>query len=479
MRFPLVLLAAILFLAPTAQAQKKKQKSIAPPATVIRMPVVRMDTLANGLRVIHCKVNDVPLAEVNVMIDAGVRREAVGEEGLAQFTNRLLFAGTATRTRADIIANLSTLGAALSSFTNKEYAQVYLRSLTKNLPRSLEILADVCINPIFPELEFKNESERLRRAQASQSPNPGELATLTLFRGLFGEAHPLARPLIGGMTALGQLTKSDVAQFHRNTYRPERTTIVIVGNIDSQTAFTLARDRFGSWRSDPETTPTPVPEIQTTSENPEIRVHDEVDATYAQIRYGFRLPGRKHPLFVPFLLMNQILGGSSESRLFRKLWVEHPVMPSFYSTLGLYVNDGYCILSGSAPAVRIDSVMFWIDESIRDMILRPPTENELERAKRELLRDREYLFSTNKKMQEQLIDAVIFGVTPAEIGDFGDAVQSVSAAKIQEAARAVFEDKRRVVSIVGNAQAFLPALQLRYRGQVTVEAIPSAKGDME
>lgn len=477
MRSILLALLAVTLVTLPLSAQKRKRNAAAPPRAAVTypMPAVRSDSLANGLRVLHTRVNSVPIVEVNLMIDAGLNREAAGEEGLAQLTSRLLFAGTPTRRRADVISQLSTIGATMSTYTTREYSQVYLRCLTRHLPRALDVMADIVMNASFPAGEVNRESQRLQQAMAGWDPNAGERASLELFSALYGPRHALARPLLGGQNALRGIGPADVQRYHRMWYRPERATLSVAGNVDPGILVTLVKDRFGAWARG-EKGAASESEKMPVNKDPEIRIIDNASQAFAQIRWGVKACGRADALFVPTLVMNQIFGGGRGSRLQRKLWEEHPVLPSFFSTYGVYGRGGSIVLGGSAPAARIDSVLLWMDEAIHDMVQRPPTDAELAAAKRELTRNLEFMYETNKKMQEQLLDVVVYGISPELVRGFGDAVQRVSAADVQRAAREAFAGTRRVIAINGNARLFVEALKARYRGQVTLSTQDGAAG---
>ena len=144
---------AALLLFPLHPAACQRKKSVAKRATTPiersleltarAFPNVTIDSLSNGMRVLFCRVNDLPLMEITLMIDAGIMREAVGAEGIAQLMGKLIFSGTPKRTRNDIVSDLSTLASTLNSSTGYENTRLIMRCLARNFLQSIDILADL------------------------------------------------------------------------------------------------------------------------------------------------------------------------------------------------------------------------------------------------------------------------------------------------------------------------------------------------
>ncbi len=464
----LFLLAATVLVPEQAVAQKKRRGASSPkvPVSSWRFPALTKDSLQNGLKIIHVRTSDLPLIEINMMFDAGAVSEPDSLPGLALLSGKLLFSGTSMRTRAGIASDISRLGAAISSSTTYDYSQIYLRTLSRNFRQSLDILADICMNSRFTEFEFQAERKRMLSGLSATRRNPAEEATRILLARLFGEGHALARPQAGTAADFERISLNDAQRFFDTRYRPEKATLVIAGNIEYRPLRVLLEDRFGAWSRSEK--PASGKQASRRTGAGRVVLVDDSTSRFAQIRVGFRIPNRAHGDFPTLLVMNQIFGGDAQSRLHRSLWGEHYVMPSFFSSLGVFKEGGWLIAGGSAPASRVDSTLIWIEESITSMADRAVTPEELRYARRILAEDYPLLYATNRRMLEQLIDMVLFDLKQEDLEAFPSVIDKVGAEDVKRtAARLISSDKATIV-VWGNAKMFSNALRKKYGDRLEI-----------
>ncbi|MBL0175410.1 MAG: insulinase family protein [Ignavibacteria bacterium] len=468
------LLAFALFMTP-AHAQKKKspsKKGAATPALASAparspLPPVTVDSLSNGLRLLFCRVNDLPLVEVNLIVNAGVLREPEGKEGLAQLMGKLIFSGTPARSRMKIVGDLSTLGSTLTSSTGYENTQLYLRCLSRNFRQSVDILADVASNARFTEADVRATVRDMAASMAASRVNAGERATQTMLANLFGAGHPLTRSLSGGATALDSLTVPVIREYYDTHYRPGNATLVIVGDVNVPAMKTVLEDRFAQWK------PTAASRAALPARSPRVvpvSVIDLPEQRYTSLRLGVRTLPRNDADVPVLLLLNQILGGTQESRLHRKMWSEHLLMPGFFSTAGFSSEGGYLVITGNAPAARIDSTLLWLDEALDALGAGPITDAELARAKRELTVDFEFEFATNRDMHARLREAVQYGLDPNAFASFPARIASVRGEDVARLARTLFARDRRTLVLAGASARFLPDLKKRFGADIPVQS---------
>ncbi|MDH7516471.1 MAG: pitrilysin family protein, partial [Bacteroidota bacterium] len=327
------------------------------------------------------------------------------------------------------------------------------------------------VNTSIPDGEFRAEKNRLLSSLAAVRSNPGETGTRILLQELFGKRHVLARAVGGTARDIERLTVEDAQKFFETYYRPENTTIIVVGDVDFPSLKTLIHDRFGRWRSGrekPNEPSTPFPRI----DGPRVIVIPDTSARFVQVRFGMRIPTRSHPDFPVVLVLNQVLGGGNDSRLYRTLWGKHTVMPSFYSSIGVFRSGGWLIASGSTPVSRLDSVLQWMGETIESLRREVVGKDELSAAQRALTTDYPLGFTTNKRMHEQLLEIVHFGLDPGELAAFPAMVETVTPEAILRVARSVCDPEGIVIVVVGNVDHLLSALEARYGPKLQVFTPP-------
>ena len=144
------------------------------PPPVAAFPELERATLSNGLEIVLARRDAVPVVNLQLMVDAGSAADALGTPGTANLTMTMLDEGTTSRDALQISEEIQRLGATLAVGSNLDVSLVSMSALRENLRSSMDVFADVILNPSFPEADF----ERLRTQvlvqirQESVQPRP-------------------------------------------------------------------------------------------------------------------------------------------------------------------------------------------------------------------------------------------------------------------------------------------------------------------
>jgi zinc protease len=220
-----------------------------------RDPAWTFGTLPNGLRY-AVRRNALPQGQVSIRlrIDVGSLHEEDKERGWAHYVEHMAFRGT--KNFADGIARQTwqRLGASFGSDTNattEPTQTVYQLDLPKNdeasLELSLKLLAEMADVANFDSAIVDAErgvviSERTRRPEASVRVGDA-------MRPLFYAGLKIAeRDTIGTEETLKGATAAGLKAFYERWYRPERATLVLVGDADPKLLEALAARTFGGWK---------------------------------------------------------------------------------------------------------------------------------------------------------------------------------------------------------------------------------------
>src|SRR5260370_6529523 len=123
----------------------------------LKLPKLQRATLSNGMKVILAERHEVPLVNLWMVADAGFAADQFAAPGTAELTSSLLDGGTRTRTALQISDQLAMLGAELRAYSNLDLSTVSLSALKAKLDASLDLVADVILNPVFPEEDFNRQ----------------------------------------------------------------------------------------------------------------------------------------------------------------------------------------------------------------------------------------------------------------------------------------------------------------------------------
>src|SRR6202011_2948776 len=158
-------------------------------------------TLSNGLHVVLAERHEVPLVNFWMTSDAGNAADEFAAPGTAAMTMALLTGGTKTRTALEISDQLELLGAQLRANSNLDQSTVRLSALKSKLDPSLDLFADVILNPSFPKADFKRQ-QKLQLAGIEREKNtPVQMALRVFPELLYGPKHAYGNPLTGSGTA--------------------------------------------------------------------------------------------------------------------------------------------------------------------------------------------------------------------------------------------------------------------------------------
>jgi zinc protease len=280
---------------------------------------VQQARLSNGLEVLLLERHTAPLVNLALAVDAGYSADADETAGLASLTLDLMDEGTTNRDAFEIADALDSLGAELSTGSSLDQSFVYLRSLAGNLASSLELLADVVLNPSFPEEMVEINRQRRLAAITQEKATPIRAALRVAPALMYGAGHAYAKPLSGsGFEAtVSGLTREHMVDWHRAWFRPGSSTLIVTGDTSLDELVPLLEKTLGTWAAG--TAPKKNIEDRETASTGRVLLVDKPGAEQSVIVAGHLSlsGGRSEDLAMEAVMRN--FGGMSTSRLNRNL----------------------------------------------------------------------------------------------------------------------------------------------------------------
>ena len=275
-------------------------------------PVVRR-RLSNGLEVLIAERHNLPIVGLNLVVKGGGTLVPAGKEGLASLAGDLLTEGTATRDALQLAAELSDLGASINGGGGPESCNLSLTTLTRNLPKALDIYTDVLLHPAFPEKELERLRAQRLSALLRQVDSPPTIANLVFPKLLYGEDHPYGRPNNGTPKSVKGLTRDDLVSFYKSLFVPNNSALIVVGDTTPDAIIPVLESALKGWKPGS-------PVAQTLPEAPaagSIRFHlvDKPGAAQSILSVGQVGVARNNPDYFPLTIMNAVLGGQFSSRI--------------------------------------------------------------------------------------------------------------------------------------------------------------------
>jgi zinc protease len=301
------------------------------------------------------------------------------EQGVAQLLDPLLSYGSESLDRLAFQRALDEIGADEHAGTDFD-----VQLLTQDFDRGVALLADNELHPALPPAAMSVLGKQLVQIVAARLHSPGYLAQRSLRTALFPPDDPSLREATP--EGVGALTLDDVRAYYRKVFRPDLTTIVVIGHVSAEQARATIEKYFGDWgasgaKPDIDLPQVPPNHASTVAVPDSSRVQDNV--TLAQ---NFALT-RSDPDYYALELGSAVLGGGFYStRLSIELRKNSGLVYSVGSNLQAGRTRGAYFIQYACDPKNVGKAANIAVQEVRDMQTTAVGEDELLRAKALLLR---------------------------------------------------------------------------------------------
>ena len=444
-----------------------------PPAGPVRsfdFPSVQAEVLDNGLQVRSVQVGRLPVVTAIVVLDAGEGLLDDGRGGLSVLTGDCLEGGTAKRTGVELAEALETIGAGLSVGTGWDSTTVALSCMADRLDDAMGLLAEVLIQPAFPDDEVERIRGQRLAAIRQREMDPVGIATTASRRLTYANGVPYGRPLGGTAESVGSFSPGAAAGFVAARYRPKGSGLVVVGDVDAGQVHSLVETHFGEWSGGND----PRPEIDAEPRTRErgIVVVDRADAVQSEIRIGHVGQARSTSHYFPLRILNTVLGGAFTSRLNLNLREENGFTYGVRSRFLVRRGAGpWCVSTAVGTDVTADAVHQAVTE-ITTLVAEGPTEDEVGAARDYLAGVFPLQLETTGQIAARIAELLIYDLPDDYYADYRDRIRNVTLEEAHEAAHRCIRPDEMTVVVGGDAKEIQGPLEELGWGPVTVEAAP-------
>ncbi|WP_298743195.1 pitrilysin family protein [uncultured Brevundimonas sp.] len=432
-------------------------------------PAIERAELSNGLKVMFVRRESVPTVGLNLILDAGAVVDPDARAGLAQLTPAVMTNGTDSLDALEISDRLQLLGATLGAGSGSTATSVSMTALASRLDPSLELYADVILNPAFRAEDFER-ARALQIAAIQQSArNPGAIARRVLSRDIYGPSSPYGRPVSGSEETVAALTPADAEAWHATWFRPDNATLVVVGDTTLAELTPKLERAFAAWRAPA----SPMPARPGPADAPE--------ATRTRVLIVDRagpqstiVAGRAVAAFDPATeaaidTMNTALGGAFTSRINMNLREDKGW--SYGAGGGVPFGRGERIYAVSA-GVQADKTAESLAELRRELSevvsSRPLTEAEIAAARSNMVQGMAGNWETNAAIAGELQNMVVWGVPEDYYDSYAETVAAMDARRATEAARAIVGEGPTTWVVVGDRASIEAGIRALGLGEVQV-----------
>ena len=213
-------------------------------ATVGAAGQVKKVVLDNGLTLLVKNNPNFPLVSMHAYLKGGVLYENQENNGLFNFTARMLRRGTKKRTAEEIAEEIDAMGGKIGSSAGNDLTHVSVEVLREHMEEGLDIFADMLQNAVF-DAEETEKVRKLLLAQIERQNDDWRTQSEVFFKKTFFREHPYRFVPVGNETSVAALTREDLQEAYKRYYVPNNMVLAIFGDIDLQEIEDLVKKQFG------------------------------------------------------------------------------------------------------------------------------------------------------------------------------------------------------------------------------------------
>jgi zinc protease len=439
--------------------------------------------LDNGLGLVTAHLPGRPLLVGHLLFHgpgAGAAGEAGDRAGATVLAARAMTEGTRRRDAVALIEASERLGAELAADSGWDSFAVSVEVPRSRLAPALELLAEVALEPSFPDDEVQRlRDERLNDLLQARA-EPRRRVERAFAEALYAPGSAYARPQGGTEDTVPGLDRDTLAARHAALLDPTRATLVLAGDLTGIDTTALAASTLGGWTGTPDGAvgPAGVAAADTGAPGGRVVVVHRPGSPQSELRIGHVGVPRRTPDFHAISVLNAILGGLFGSRLNALLRERKGYTYGVHSSFDMRVGAGPFAIR---TAVQTEHTVPAIEDTLAELrrIGDAPVEEE------ELTTARDYLvgvfplrYETSGQVAGAIAGLIANGLPDDELDRYRPAVAAVTAEQVLETARTRIRPDEVSVVVVGDADVFLPALEAAGAGPVSVvrEEVGGAEG---
>jgi zinc protease len=438
-------------------------------------PKIEEAKLKNGIRVLFVERHELPIVSVRVVLKSGTSDLGGERPEVVSFMGAMLEQGTKKRSALELSDAFESIGASHGAGMSHDTGGASVKVLAAELDKALELLADVVLNPAFPEAEVDRMRARWVGAAQQQKSSPGALAQSALASSVFGPAHPYGAPVILKEEQIKKIARPDVAKAYARAFTAGNAAICVAGDVTKESLLPKLESAFGTWKGAAPPRQKIVAPALPKGEASRVVLVDRPGAPQAQVLLAEPGVPMAAPDRVPVVVMNAILGGMFSSRINLNLREKHAYTYGARSGFAMRHGAGPFTAGGAIFAEKTAPAIHELLTEITGLMDRDVSDEELAGAKDSVKLQMPARFETVSAVTDALGDLVVYGFPLDEYAKRPEQIDKVTAADVRKAAQAHLHPRQMRVIVVGDRKGLAPALETLHLGAPEVR---DAYGDI-
>lgn len=334
----------------------------------------------NGVKLHVQRRREVPVVSLRGAFLGGLLAEGADTAGLTNFTASMWMRGTRSRSASDFARAVENLASDVDGFSGRNSLGITVDVTSDKLEASLDLMAEVLLEPAFDEEEIERERRDVLAAIERREDRLAQLAYLLFTETLF-ERHPYRLPMSGTRESVGRFDAAAIRAHHERLIRSENLVMAVSGDVDPDEVARAISMRLAALPSGGFDFPSP--EVESAPEA--IRTAELVkDRAQAHLVLGFAGLSVSDPDRHTLEVIAQVLAGQG-GRLFLELRDRQSLAYSVSAVNVEGLAPGFFSVYIATAPDKVEQARVGILRELERLISEPPTDDELSRAKRYLI----------------------------------------------------------------------------------------------
>jgi len=430
-----------------AQAPAKEAPPAPGPAKPFALPQPQRFALGNGLRVTFVPYGSVPKVVVRLAVRSGNAFESKDEIWLADLAGKLMREATKTKDATALSTEAARMGGSLDVNVGEDRTLIGGEVLSEFAPDMVRLVADLSLNPAFPDSELARLKADLTRQLSLQKSQPQPIAQEAFRKALYGDAaygrmFPTPEQLQG-------YTAAQARAFYERNSGAARAHLFVVGRFDAAGVEKAVREAFAAM---PKGTPAPSLDPKPHSERRIVLV-DRPGAVQSTLVVGLPVVRPDDPEWIPLQVTHTLLGGYFSSRITANIREQKGYTYSPFSQLSTRVRDAYWAQNADVTTSVTGASLKEIFGEIDRLQAEPPPAAELRAVQSYLGGTFVLQNSARSGIVNQLLYLDLQGLGDEYLRSYVEKMNAVTPTQVSEMARRHLRDDQMTIVVVGDRKA--------------------------
>lgn len=405
--------------------------------------MINLRKLSNGITVVIETMPYLRSAAFGIWVKVGSGDENDKNNGISHIIEHMLFKGTKSRTAKKIADDMARIGGDINAYTSKECTSFYAVTLDEHLPVAIEILGDMLKNSLLDEKALNKEKGVIIEEIDMYDDSPEDLVHEMLQMKIWGD-HPLGFQISGTKKNVKAITREEIISFMDKYYVGENMVISVAGNFIEDEIFEVIEKNFAELpkgeRNNGGLPPVYQPTVYTKEK--------DVEQLHLNIAFESVVSDAKEKYILTIL--NAVLGGSINSRLFQEIRENLGLTYTIYSYGSAYRTAGLFHIYAAMNPVQLQPVVSGIFNAIEELKRDGLTEEELSMSKEQIKTELIMGDESAKNRMNSNGKSILFRNTIIPLAETINRINQVNSEQIKEFANQYLDKEKCSISLVGN-----------------------------